>query len=208
MKHARSAGCCVFIAWFFSAGLFAAKIGDSAEVKTYDRGAWPHWIDEDHDCQNTRQEVLIRMSRIPVTTNRSGCRVLTGEWLCPFSGKVFTDASDLDIDHLVPLKEAYLSGGDTWPIDKRQQYANDEISPGHLVAVDKRLNRAKGAQDPAKWRPPNYGAWCWYAQSWMRVKRAYDLVLDAAEVDALIEMLQACPTLEGEKLRIIPGFRA
>ena len=81
----------------------------------YDRKAWKHWVDVDKDCQNTRHEVLLEESLGPVTFKTSkNCRVVSGSWLGAYSGNVFTDASQLDIDHLVPLKEAHESGGYAW----------------------------------------------------------------------------------------------
>ncbi len=81
-------------------------------IPRYDRAGWPLWIDEDHDCQDARQEVLIAESWTPVTFETSAnCRVGTGEWHDPYTGAVLTDPSGLDIDHLVPLENSYVSGG-------------------------------------------------------------------------------------------------
>ena len=97
-----------------------------ADIPDYDRGDWKHWVDADGDCQDARQEVLVEESLVSVTyeTDRE-CRVATGRWYGAFTGVYVEDPSDLDIDHLVPLKNAHLSGGWRWDADKREEYAND-----------------------------------------------------------------------------------
>ncbi|MDP5208849.1 hypothetical protein Q5Y71_03745, partial [Microbulbifer sp. 2205BS26-8] len=76
-----------------------------AETQDYDRHEWlPRWSDSDGDCQSTRHELLIQFSLAPVTfTNAKSCTVNTGLWLDPYTGQFFTLASDLDIEHIVPL---------------------------------------------------------------------------------------------------------
>ena len=91
----------------------------------YDRDLYRHWIDDDGDCQDTRQEVLIAESIEPVEMDNRGCRVVSGRWFDPFTGQTFTGPSDLDIDHMVPLAEAHRSGADTWDSGQREAYAND-----------------------------------------------------------------------------------
>jgi hypothetical protein len=145
------------------------------------------WIDEDKDCQNTRQEVLIAESLMPVTLSEDGCKVLTGVWICRFTGKVFIVPIKLDIDHLVPLKEAWLSGADQWTKEQRVAYANDMNNPDHLVAVALGANRSKGAKDPAEWMPTKNRTW--YAIEWLRVKLNYGLTFDKAEGKAITSEL-------------------
>ena len=138
----------------------------SYACEPYDRKAWKHWVDEDRDCQNARHEVLIEESLTPVTFKTDkGCRVVSGSWLGAYSGEVFTDASQLDIDHLVPLKEAHISGGYAWDAYRKRDYANDLSSPLGLIAVDKGLNRQKGASDPVDWLPPQQSYVEEYAQN-------------------------------------------
>ncbi|RNF53005.1 HNH endonuclease [Marinomonas hwangdonensis] len=110
------------------------------------------WADEDGDCQNTRQEILISLSTAPVRfTNDRECRVTFGRWISMYSGEVIFDASKLDIDHIVPLKWAWDNGADKWSKEKRERFAND---PANLVAVEASLNRQKGAKGPDEWLPP------------------------------------------------------
>ena len=118
----------------------------------YLRKQWKHWSDADGDCQDTRQEVLIEESEIAVTfTNSDDCRVLAGRWTDPYSGDVFTDPRHLDVDHMVPLRNAQRSGGWEWTKQRREAYANDLDNPEHLIAVDRSLNRSKSDQGPDKW---------------------------------------------------------
>jgi hypothetical protein len=163
-----------------------------ADCPPYDRKVWRHWVDEDRDCQNARHEVLIAESTTPVGFKTAkNCRVVSGNWLGAYSGKVFTDASQLDIDHLVPLKEAHESGGHAWDAYKRRDYANDLSDPNTLIAVDRGLNRQKGASDPAEWLPPNKAYQAEYASAWVAVKLRWGLTANAAEIAVLRQILGA-----------------
>lgn len=165
----------------------------AAATPVYDRGAWQHWVDADGDCQDTRQEVLIAESRVPVTfTDDRRCRVASGEWLGPYTGQRFTDPRQLDIDHLVPLRHAHDTGGGVWSAARKREYANYLAQPAHLVAVEARANRSKGARGPADWRPPNQGYWCQYATEWQAIKQQWGLRSDEREAAALAELLATC----------------
>ena len=149
-------------------------------------------MDEDRDCQNARHEVLIAESTTPVGFKTAkGCHVVSGNWLGAYSGKVFMDASKLDIDHLVPLKEAHESGGHAWDAYKRRDYANDLSDTNTLIAVDRSLNRQKGASDPADWLPPNQAYHEEYARAWVGVKLTWGLTADAKEIGVLRGILGA-----------------
>ena len=164
-----------------------------ANVPDYDRGEWSHWVDEDGDCQDARQEALIAESETPVTyTNDDKCRVASGSWEGPFTGESFTDPGSLDIDHLVPLANAHRSGGWAWSEDKKREYANDLSYDGHLIAVKASANRAKGSKGPEDWKPPDHGYWCQYAIDWVTIKSAWELTATESEATALEEMLDTC----------------
>ena len=142
-----------------------------ANVPEYSRSQWNHWIDEDGDCQDARQEALISESLVEVTfESEKKCRVATGRWYGAFTGIYVEAPGDLDIDHLVPLKNAHDSGGWAWSSDRKQEYANNLGGPDHLIAVTKGANRSKGAKGPEEWRPPDEGYWCQYATDWTEVK--------------------------------------
>lgn len=167
--------------------------GIPGELPSYDRKEWRHWTDEDGDCQNARHEVLIDESRSEVTYKSDReCQVVTGEWFGAFTGKTVLESGDLDIDHLVPLKNAHLSGGWAWSPDQKERYANSLDDPGHLIAVTKGANRSKGAKGPDEWRPPNESYWCEYAVAWITVKLTWELTATPAEAEALEDMLGTC----------------
>jgi hypothetical protein len=125
-----------------------------AFVSLYDRSDWPHWLDDDKDCQNTRHEILIQTSTKPVEFKTDNeCNVLAGEWYDPYSGDTFTISKDLDLDHIVPLKFAHGHGADKWSRERKKQFANDY---GNLLLVNASLNRQKGAKGPTEWLPSNF----------------------------------------------------
>lgn len=156
-----------------------AKSESRAYSSIYNRKDWPHWVDYDQDCQNTRAEELIKASSVAVKFKRNkGCVVSHGRWYDPYSGKTFTKASKLDIDHIVPLKEAHISGGNSWGRKQRRAFAND---PENLIVVSASENREKGAKDLARWLPDVIEYRCQYVKRWMRVKTKYQLSIDQRE---------------------------
>ena len=121
------------------------------QAKRYTRKNWRHWIDADKDCQNTRQEVLIKYSqKKPSYKSGRNCRVAAGRWTCPYTGKVFTSPKGIDIDHIVALKEAHESGAHLWNKARKKAFANDFAN---LLPTQAGANRSKGHRDPARWMP-------------------------------------------------------
>ena len=170
--------------------LTTTAFADSAGCPKYERESYRHWIDEDRDCQNARHEVLIEESLSSVTFKTGkGCKVLSGSWDDPYSGRTITDATKLDIDHMVPLKEAHESGAANWSRERKRAYANDLDYPDTLIAVDRRLNRQKGAKDPAEWLPPNPAYQIEYVRAWLAVKLKWGLTADRRELMALRKLL-------------------
>jgi hypothetical protein len=169
-------------------------VAAASHQDSYNRDAdFGGWIDVDGDCQNTRAEVLIAESRAPVTfTRRSDCTVATGLWRDPWSGITTTTAHAFDIDHTVPLANAWRSGAWAWSPARRVAYANDLADPGHLIAIDASENREKGDDGPDAWRPPNPRSWCRYAITWDRIKAKWRLTATAAEWTALVQMAATC----------------
>lgn len=158
----------------------------------YDRDLFKHWVDADQDGCDTREEVLIEESLVPAATG-SGCSVASGEWFSPYDAMTFTAPGGLDIDHVVPLGEAWDSGASAWDSVRRQDYANDLDDLEALIAVSAGSNRSKSDRDPAEWRPPVADYWCTYASHWVTVKVVWGLSADEAEVQALREMVVTCP---------------
>jgi len=159
-------------------------------VNSYNRSNWRHWTDEDHNCMDTRQEVLQRDTIIAVSVNN--CKINFGLWKCPYTGDLFTDPGDLDIDHVVPLKEAWLSGAHEWTKINKKLYANYLVNPNHLLAVYKGANRSKGYRDPCNWKPDDESFWCEYAMAWIEIKKEWSLEMDECEIEELNFMLEFC----------------
>lgn len=157
----------------------------------YDRELFRHWVDADGDGCDTREEVLIEESLVPATVG-SGCTVSVGEWFSPYDARTFVAPGGLDIDHMVPLGEAWDSSASEWDELRRQEYANDLDHPEALIAVSAGSNRSKSDRDPAEWKPTNVDHWCRYASEWVTVKFLWGLTADAAEKLALEEMLVTC----------------
>ena len=158
----------------------------------YDRSLFRHWIDADGDGCDTRKEVLIRNATQTPTVGEH-CNLSGGRWISLYDGRVFTgDGGGLDVDHMVPLAEAWESGAWAWSPERRQAFANDLENRFALLPVSASSNRSKGARDPAGWMPPDASSHCLYATYWRDTKVAWDLTFDQAEVDALEIALARC----------------
>ncbi|GGV61042.1 MULTISPECIES: HNH endonuclease family protein [Streptomyces] len=168
---------------------YLSQLTVAAEDRTgYSRDLFPHWITISGTC-NTRETVLKRDGSNVVTD--SSCAATSGSWYSPYDGATWTAASDLDIDHVVPLAEAWDSGASKWTTAQRQAFANDLTRP-QLIAVTDNVNQSKGDQDPATWVPPRSAYVCTYVRAWVQVKYYYDLSVDSAEKSALQNYLSAC----------------
>lgn len=154
----------------------------------YSRDKFPHWITQSGAC-NTR-EVVLKRDGTNVSQD-SSCAAVSGSWHSEYDGATWTAASDLDIDHMVPLAEAWRSGASSWTNAQRQSYANDLTRP-QLIAVTDNVNQAKGDKDPASWLPPRAAYKCTYVRAWIHVKHYYKLTVDSAEKSALQSALSGC----------------
>ncbi len=170
--------------------LFKMTVAAEGGSTTYDRSYFRHWIDSNGDCQNTRAEVLIDESRItPTYTSSSRCTVASGRWYSYYDGLTWTNPSDVDIDHVVALKEARESGARRWSSGNRTRFANDLSYGRSLVAVTDNVNSSKGDRDPAQWLPPRSSVHCRYATTWVLVKYRWRLSIDSAERSRLSSLL-------------------
>jgi len=162
----------------------------------YVREEWgPGWIDDNYNCINTRHEVLIEESLATTTLDERGCIVIAGKWYDYYSDEFFNDPTELDIDHLVPLHNAHVSGASNWPLETKISFYNDLSDPQHLIAVSSSANRSKGSRGPEVWKPVNDTYWCQYAYSWIEIKARWNLSVSEIELKALQEMLNSCEGL-------------
>src|SRR5688572_7792012 len=168
--------------------LNALTVAAESHQSSYNRDLFPHWITITGSC-NTREQVLKRDGTNVVVN--SSCAATSGSWYSPYDGATWTNASDVDIDHMVPLAEAWSSGAWAWTTDKRRTYANDLGGP-ELWAVTDNVNQSKGDKDPAEWKPPLTSFWCTYARAWVQVKWYYAMTVNSAEKSALLTMLGYC----------------
>lgn len=175
------------------------SVAPESNGSSYSRSLFRHWSDADRNGCNTREEVLLLESSIPITPGR-GCRITRGKWFSEFDGRTFTSAASLDIDHFVPLKEAWDSGASGWNSRTREAFANDLGFAGSLIAVSASSNRSKSDRDPADWIPTRTAFRCNYAVTWVQVKYRWGLSADEREVAALRNLLGLCPAGESYSL--------
>ncbi|MGW3627373.1 HNH endonuclease family protein [Streptomyces sp. NPDC000880] len=154
----------------------------------YSRDLFPHWITQSGAC-NTREVVLKRDGQN--VQQDSSCAAVSGTWYSEYDGATWSLASDVDIDHVVPLAEAWRSGASSWTTAQRQSFANDLTRP-QLIAVTDNVNQAKSDKDPAEWLPPRTAYRCTYARMWVHVKHQWSLSVDSAEKSALQSVLNGC----------------
>ena len=170
------------------------EVAPPGSMAGYSREKFPHWSDAEEfgwDVPDTscdaRDAALIRDGRN--VRVGEGCDVTSGEWRDPYTGRTYTDPSEIDIDHVVPLANAWRSGASSWSEARREQYAND---PQVLLSAEDNANQEKGDKGPEAWKPPNRAIWCDYATRWVGIKASYDLSVNQREKTALEQMLDTC----------------
>ncbi|MDX1491251.1 MAG: HNH endonuclease [Pseudohongiellaceae bacterium] len=150
---------------------------------------WSYDLDYDGDCQSTRQEVLAASSLVPVSfSNPRECTVRTGEWLDEYTGKVFTVAAQLALDHIIPLEYAHNNGGDYWSPNKKLAFAND---PLNVIAIDRKEIRKKRNRGPSRYLPRKEYQ-CSYARQWRIVAEKYELQLANRDRNKINKLLDEC----------------
>jgi hypothetical protein len=196
MRGAKRLGLGLAVALLFSLNLAPVQAAGKITLVVaedhdfgYVRTLFKHWIDADMNGCNTRYEVLIAEATLKPTVG-ARCYLSGGKWKSPYDAKVFTNPTGLDIDHMVPLAEAWRSGAWAWTSAQRMAYANDMDDPRTLLAVTAGLNRSKGDKDVAQWLPPK--AQCTYISNWIAVKSRFDLTVDQVEADFLIAKIASC----------------
>ncbi|MFM8311543.1 MAG: HNH endonuclease family protein [Ilumatobacteraceae bacterium] len=170
----------------------------------YDRDLFDHWITR-NGC-TTRESVLIRDSLSLPQVDAYGCTVVAGDWLSPYDGGRWSDPSDVDIDHVVALKEAWDSGAWAWDSARRRAFANDLTDPRSLRAVTDNVNQSKSDADPSNWMPPLRTFWCTYLGDWVAIKARWGLSMDQSEWGRVRNLLRdECPGWRIEPLAPAPA---
>lgn len=170
--------------------LLAAINVENERGAGYDRDLFPHWEDLDRDGCDTRQEVLIRDSLSPAQIDPYRCRVVEGDWFSTYDGQSTSLPSDIDIDHVVALKEAWDSGAWDWSVSARTLFANDLTDRRTLIAVSDNSNQSKSDKDPSNWMPSRVDDWCRYLGDWVAVKVRWNLSMDQSEYGRIKNLLE------------------
>lgn len=166
-----------------------AQLMVAPEIRTgYQRSLFPHWLDADGNGCDTRRDVLVTEA----LTAPTDCRSNLGVWRSVYDGRLFEDASGLDVDHVVALAEAWDSGARKWTTNRRAAFANDLNSPWSLVAVSASSNRQKSDKDIAGWNAPTEEGRCFLAVGTVITKWRWSLSVDRRERDALSKQIAAC----------------
>ncbi|KAJ5150337.1 uncharacterized protein N7482_010795 [Penicillium canariense] len=182
--------------------LAALTVAPQGSQDGYSRAEFPHWITQSGSCDT--RDVVLKRDGTNVVQSASGCTTTSGTWVSPYDGATWTASSDVDIDHLVPLSNAWKSGASAWTTADRQAFANDLTHP-QLLAVTDNVNESKGDKGPEEWKPPlgkrtgrgfsGYpivSYYCTYAEMWVKVKSVYSLTITSEEKSALSDMLDTC----------------
>lgn len=152
---------------------------DGRVVAEYDRSAFKHWSDPDGNGCDAREDALAAALQLTLTDGQ--CDV-AGEWVSIYDGEATSDPSSFDVDHIVPLAEAWRSGADRWNDERREEFANDQQN---LLVVSASSNRSKSDKGPDEWLPPNVEFHCLYVERYVSVKTKYDLRISKVERRAI-----------------------
>jgi len=176
------------------------------EYKTgYKRRLFIHWADLNGDGCDTREEILKRDSISKPQVDPYRCYVVAGDWVSPYDGAKLSDRGDVDIDHVVALKEAWDSGAWAWSESQRKAYANDMTDLRTLIAVTDRVNVSKSDKDPSNWMPPLQSYWCTYLGDWISVKARWGLSMDQSEFGRISNLLASdCASLTIASWSVVP----
>jgi hypothetical protein len=163
------------------------------EIPNYNRlEQFGRWINDPNDdtCYNTRAKVLVRDSdKTVIFKDTNHCVVDAGYWQDPYTDQAFTNPKDIQIDHLVPLKNAYMSGASKWSFRARCLYANYLGADFHLLSANSKQNMKKGDKAPDKYMPPNPEYACTYVKNWLSVKFLWGLKMTEAEAAAIVKVI-------------------
>ena len=179
--------------------LSALQLRADGSMSGYSRDKFRHWSDAqeygwrlpastpDPTSCDARDAALIRDGRGEVV--RDGCYVVRGRWFDPYTGHTYYRPSDIDVDHVVPLAEAWRTGASRWSAAKRERFANIRLD---VLSVEDNANQSKGDRAPEAWKPPRKAYWCTYARKWINIKYYWRLTATNSEKTALKQMLSTC----------------
>lgn len=167
----------------------SVKVQTDEQMVGYSRDLFRHWTDANSNGCNARHEVLRRQN---IVRPRPICTSQTGLWRSVYDTRTVVRARAMDIDHFVPLAEAWRSGANGWDNMTRERFANDLAGPYSLIAVTATSNRAKGDKDPLAWLPPNRSWRCTYVARWVAVKVRWSLTWTVTERNRVNALLAAC----------------
>lgn len=163
----------------------------------YDRDEFgTAWKDVDQNSCDTRNDILARDLEDFEYSEGESCEIASGTLDDPYTGDEIDfergpRSGDVQIDHIVALKNAWMTGAYEWDREKREQIAND---PLNLVASDGPANMGKGADDTSEWLPENSEYRCDYVAAQVAVKAKYELWVTPDEHDAMEDVLASCPS--------------
>ena len=157
-------------------------------VPDYDRDHFAGWLDTDGDCVNTRHEIL-QAEAVDFSMNAEGCAVASGEWFDPYTDRSYSNPRDLDVDHVVALADAWVSGAWAWADELLDRFSNDF---GNLNAIAAGENRSKSARGPAAYSPSAPGARCDYLVQYASVKIRWGLAITPQDFEVLATGLAGC----------------
>jgi hypothetical protein len=173
----------------------------------YDRALFDHWRDVDGDGCDSRDQVLKRDSISLPQVDPVNCNVVAGDWVSPYDGARWSNPSDIDIDHVVALKEAWDSGAWAWSAAQRKAFANDTSDSRTLLAVTDSVNQSKSDKDPSNWLPPLQSYTCTYLGNWIAVKVRWNLSMDSSEYGRIKNLLQStCISLDIAPIPNLPSI--
>lgn len=172
------------------------RIVEPLPLDDYDRSFFgPPWQPLEQGPCDTRNEVLQSwLSDVTIGTGH-GCSVDSGWFIDPYTGHYVyfvrgpDTSTDVHIDHVVALSDAWSKGAATWSPAQAQAFAND---PLNLIPTQGWVNEEKGALDAAEWLPHNEGYWCHFAVQLVLVKTKYDLGVTDAELAEITRALNTC----------------
>lgn len=177
--------------------LGSLRVANDGSMAGYSRDLFRHWLDASawgwpvapSNACDVRNAALYR-DGVGVTIN-SNCTVQSGRWLDPYTAVWLNNKSDVDIDHMVPLAEAWRTGASNWSDNQRRQFANDRLV---VVSADDGANQSKGDKGPDAWKPANQASWCLYGKRYTAVKAKYGMTTSTTEKAALQQMIGTCST--------------